>query len=69
MGNRRDFLKSIVPAAVVAAVPAPVMAHRPPDDECQFYADQLAEAMVRVHGGKAIITIDHRTSFAQVIVV
>lgn len=69
MGNRRDFLKSIVPAAVVVAAPMPVMAHRSPDEECQFQADRLAEAMVQMHGGRAVVMVDHKAAIAQIVIV
>lgn len=65
MNGRRCFLKL---SAVAIALPITVSAE-PETDECQFHADNLAQAMKRRHGGNPVVVIDHNAAMAQIVMV
>lgn len=67
MPSRRAFLKMVSPVIIAPALVLPVKA-RNLDEECEFYANCLAEAMRKRHGGKPMVTINHHLAIAQVIV-
>lgn len=65
MNGRREFLKL---SAAAFVVPAAAEAE-PKQDECQFHADKLADAMMRAHGGRAVVMLDQKAAVAHVFIV
>jgi hypothetical protein len=64
MKNRRSFLQSIGPVAVVAMLPVPANASR--EDPCEFYARRLAEALESRHGGNWSVKTDALNRFVLI---
>lgn len=65
MNGRREFLKL---SAAAFAVPA--VAHADIEfDECAYHADKLAAAMAKMHGGRAVVMLDHKAAVAHVFIV
>lgn len=65
MSSRRAFLKSIAPAAIIAAMPPKLAAAVPAEDACTLYARLLKEAMEKQHGGRWVISIDPQSVFGR----
>ena len=64
MSNRRDFLKGIIPAVVVTTMPTEDA--KADEDDCEYHARCLVDAMQAKHGGIWQFSINHDLKAAMV---